>query len=144
MCAAGVVKYVLIIFGFDCTVHTNTWNVRVPCGGLAALGSTLPQFVQNNDLYSLSNKIMCRKEVKVWRVELQTRGATRTLLGAGLKMENFCDVILMTSPKWRHNWYFWTTNWPNHATSDHRDAKNSKISNIFTKLALSWARIRQN
>jgi len=25
---------------------------------------------------------------------------------------------------------------------DHQDAKNSKISNIFTKIALSWARIR--
>jgi len=21
-------------------------------------------------------------------------------------MEKFCDVILMTSPKWHHNWYF--------------------------------------
>jgi len=40
----------------------------------------------------------------------------------------------MTSPKWRHNSYFWsfitswliskTTNWPNHATSDDQDTKN--------------------
>jgi len=33
-------------------------------------------------------------------------------------------------------------NWPNHATSDHQDSKNTKISNIFTKIALFRARIR--
>jgi len=37
-----------------------------------------------------------------------------------------------------------TTNWPNHATSDHQDTKNSKMSNIFTKMAPSRARMRQN
>jgi len=45
------------------------------------------------------------------------KGATRILLRGGLKIEHFCDVILityfrwrnlMTSPKWRHNWYFWS------------------------------------
>jgi len=30
-----------------------------------------------------------------------------------------------------------TTNWPNEAISDHQDAKNSKIPNIFTKIAPS-------
>jgi len=34
----------------------------------------------------------------------------------------------------RYNRFVRTTNWRNHATSDYQDAKNSKISNIFTKL----------
>jgi len=37
-----------------------------------------------------------------------------------------------------------TTNWPNYAILDHKDAKNSKNFNIFTKLAPSRARMRQN
>jgi len=39
-------------------------------------------------------------------------------------------------------------NWPNHVTLDHQDAKNSKISHIFTKIAQKInpfrAKMRQN
>jgi len=43
----------------------------------------------------------------------------------------------------RYNLICKTTNWPNHATSDHKDAENSKISNICTKIAPLQARMRQ-
>jgi len=36
-----------------------------------------------------------------------------------------------------------TTNWPNHAISDHHDAKNLKIFNIFTKIAFLRAKMQK-
>jgi len=69
--------------------------------------------------------------------------------GRGLKMGKNCDVIFMTYLSdviWlRHLNYVttdifevllicWSEHRTNHSTSDHHDAKNSKISNIDTKL----------
>jgi len=75
-------------------------------------------------------------------------------LGEGGKMEKFCDVslvtffgdvIMMTSLKWRHNWFFWSsilswlvwknTIWPSHTTSDHQNQrKEGNFWKFVTKI----------
>jgi len=59
----------------------------------------------------------------------------------------FYDVIKITSYLIFLKFYYIIinlkdTNWPNHpATSNHQDAKISKLSNIFTKIVPSRARM---
>jgi len=72
-----------------------------------------------------------------------------------LEVENFCDIDLMMCFRWRSFYDVisdfldvlpcqQTTNWLNHATSDHWDGKNPKVSDIFVIIVPTWTYTWQN